>query len=79
MRKPRIGRTLCWELQATQCRVKCIMQPDAANNADCIELLVLHGFDQIKRETFQAPVAARSRADELRQRLLGKGWRDVTR
>ena len=74
MRKPKIAPTLCWELQATQCRVRCIMQSDDGG----IELVVLHGLEQIKRETFPAPLPARTRADELRQRLLGIGWRDVT-
>jgi hypothetical protein len=55
--------------------VKCVIQPQAGS----IALVVTFGIEQVKREIFDAPIAARERAEQLQQRLVGRGWREVTR
>jgi hypothetical protein len=74
MRTVKIAQTLCWEIQATHKRVRCVIQPEEG----VIALLVTFGHEEIRREIFDAPFDAKTRANELRQRLVGNGWRDVT-
>ena len=75
MRSPKIARTIVWEVAATQARARCFMQP----GPEGIELIVLADTEQVKREVCRGPEHARSRADELKARLVSRGWREVPR
>ena len=64
-----------WEVAATQARARCLVQP----GAEGIELVVMCNTEQVKREVCRGLEHARVRADEWKERLVSRGWRDVSR
>ena len=74
MRQPKFGRTLVWYLRSPRSRMKCVLQPGLRG----IELLVLHENDVAVRDTFADVPDARRQADALRERLVARGWQQVS-
>lgn len=75
MRQPKLGRTIVWTLRTHRSQANCVIQPQ--NNR--VELLVLHEHAIAVRDTFADPISARLRAENLKQGLVAKGWREVSR
>ena len=75
MREPKLSRTIVWTLRTPGSQANCVIQPQ--NNR--VEMLVLHEHQIAIRDTFEDPITARSRAEDLKQSLVAKGWREVPR